>query len=177
MSYWYKGELGFFDFYIIPLAKKLKKCGVFGVASDEYLNYALKNRQEWEDRGQQVLEEMIQSMNPSEAQEKTMDNSKTKNDTLTNTNEVASYSSPSNATIVGVKSPSYQAKIYSPPMISENKVDAPFQEKSFVLAQTVTHHQGPGGSAYSDNLLSDAVVLASLQEQEVFVEEDEDFPN
>eukprot|EP00539_Tryblionella_compressa_P008436 CAMPEP_0178765990 /NCGR_PEP_ID=MMETSP0744-20121128/18796_1 /TAXON_ID=913974 /ORGANISM="Nitzschia punctata, Strain CCMP561" /LENGTH=677 /DNA_ID=CAMNT_0020421623 /DNA_START=22 /DNA_END=2051 /DNA_ORIENTATION=- len=27
---WYKGEIGFFDFYIIPLAKKLKDCGVFG---------------------------------------------------------------------------------------------------------------------------------------------------
>jgi 3'5'-cyclic nucleotide phosphodiesterase len=32
---WYKGELGFFDFYIIPLAKKLKDCRVFGVSSDE----------------------------------------------------------------------------------------------------------------------------------------------
>eukprot|EP00538_Stauroneis_constricta_P012653 CAMPEP_0119570456 /NCGR_PEP_ID=MMETSP1352-20130426/43621_1 /TAXON_ID=265584 /ORGANISM="Stauroneis constricta, Strain CCMP1120" /LENGTH=1121 /DNA_ID=CAMNT_0007620125 /DNA_START=581 /DNA_END=3943 /DNA_ORIENTATION=- len=31
---WYKGELGFFDFYIIPLAKKLKDCGVFGKSSD-----------------------------------------------------------------------------------------------------------------------------------------------
>ncbi|KAL7572297.1 hypothetical protein ACA910_017895 [Epithemia clementina (nom. ined.)] len=59
VSYWYKGELRFFDFYIIPLAKKLKKCGVFGVASDEYFNYALKNRQEWEDRGREVVEEMI----------------------------------------------------------------------------------------------------------------------
>lgn len=38
---WYKGELGFFDFYIIPLAKKLSECGVFGVSSDEYLNYAV----------------------------------------------------------------------------------------------------------------------------------------
>jgi hypothetical protein len=25
---WYKDELGFFDFYIVPLAKKLKECGV-----------------------------------------------------------------------------------------------------------------------------------------------------
>jgi hypothetical protein len=37
------------------LAKKLKDCGVFGVSSDEYLNYALKNRQEWEDRGLEVV--------------------------------------------------------------------------------------------------------------------------
>jgi hypothetical protein len=32
---WYKGEIGFLDFYIIPLANKLKDCGVFGVSSDE----------------------------------------------------------------------------------------------------------------------------------------------
>jgi len=34
---WYKGEIGFFDFYIIPLAKKLESCGVFGKSSDEFL--------------------------------------------------------------------------------------------------------------------------------------------
>jgi hypothetical protein len=28
---WYKGESGVFDFHIIPLARKLKECGVFGV--------------------------------------------------------------------------------------------------------------------------------------------------
>jgi hypothetical protein len=26
---WYKGEIGFFDYYIIPLAKKLKQCGAY----------------------------------------------------------------------------------------------------------------------------------------------------
>lgn len=57
---WYKGEMGFFDFYIIPLAKKLKDCGVFGVSSDEYLNYAEKNRMEWELRGQAVVSEMLE---------------------------------------------------------------------------------------------------------------------
>jgi class 3 adenylate cyclase len=41
---WYNGELGFFDFYIIPLAKKLENCGVFGVSSDECLEYARANR-------------------------------------------------------------------------------------------------------------------------------------
>lgn len=57
---WYEGEIGFFDFYIIPLAKKLKNCGVFGVSSDEYLNYAMKNRQEWENCGQEVVSELIE---------------------------------------------------------------------------------------------------------------------
>lgn len=59
---WYKAEIGFFDFYIIPLAKKLKKCGVFGVASDEYLNYALKNRKEWDERGKEVVAEMVNAI-------------------------------------------------------------------------------------------------------------------
>eukprot|EP00522_Entomoneis_paludosa_P000310 CAMPEP_0172474274 /NCGR_PEP_ID=MMETSP1065-20121228/69275_1 /TAXON_ID=265537 /ORGANISM="Amphiprora paludosa, Strain CCMP125" /LENGTH=1243 /DNA_ID=CAMNT_0013232453 /DNA_START=67 /DNA_END=3798 /DNA_ORIENTATION=- len=61
-EFWYKGELGFFDFYIIPLAKKLKDCGVFGVSSDEYLNYAVKNREEWEQRGQEVVAEMANEL-------------------------------------------------------------------------------------------------------------------
>lgn len=59
---WYKGELGFFDFYIIPLAKKLKDCGVFGVSSDEYLSYAVQNRKEWEARGEGLVKEMSQAV-------------------------------------------------------------------------------------------------------------------
>ena len=47
-----------FLFCSIPLAKKLKNCGVFGVSSNEYLDYALKNRQEWEKKGQKIVAEM-----------------------------------------------------------------------------------------------------------------------
>ena len=57
---WYKGEIGFFDFYVIPLAKKLKNCGVFGVSCDEYLNYAQTNRKEWEAQGMAVVAELKQ---------------------------------------------------------------------------------------------------------------------
>ena len=56
---WYEGELGFFDYYIIPLAKKLQECGVFGVASDEYLNYAKANRAEWEVKGKELVDGYI----------------------------------------------------------------------------------------------------------------------
>ena len=59
-QFWYQGELGFFDYYIIPLASKLQECGVFGVSSDEYLLYAQSNRQEWEQRGQSVVSEMVE---------------------------------------------------------------------------------------------------------------------
>ena len=58
-TFWYQGEIGFFDNYIIPLAKKLKECNVFGVSSDECLNYALNNKREWEHRGQAVIAEML----------------------------------------------------------------------------------------------------------------------
>lgn len=58
---WYEGEKGFFDFYIIPLAKKLSKCGVFGVSSDEFLNYAQANRKEWEVKGQEMVQMYLQT--------------------------------------------------------------------------------------------------------------------
>jgi hypothetical protein len=58
---WYQGELSYFDFYIIPLAKKLEACGSFGVSSDEYLCFALKNRAEWEVCGLEIVAEMTQA--------------------------------------------------------------------------------------------------------------------
>ena len=60
---WYEGELGFFDHYIIPLANKLKECGVFGVTTDEYLTYAQANRKEWEIKGKCLVEEYVNSYN------------------------------------------------------------------------------------------------------------------
>eukprot|EP00980_Cylindrotheca_fusiformis_P030665 scaffold25194_cov117-Cylindrotheca_fusiformis.AAC.1 len=51
---WYKNEIGFFDYYVIPLARKLQSCGVFGVSSHEYLNYALANRAEWVREGESL---------------------------------------------------------------------------------------------------------------------------
>jgi len=59
---WYEGEIGFFDFYIIPLAMKLRSCGVFGVSSDEYLNYAQQNRRQWEAQGRAIVEEVKASI-------------------------------------------------------------------------------------------------------------------
>jgi len=62
-EFWYKSEIGFFDFYVIPLAKKLSDCGVFGVSSHEYLEYANKNRVEWEMRGKDAVATMIEKAN------------------------------------------------------------------------------------------------------------------
>jgi len=60
---WYKGEIGFFDFYVIPLAKKLDNCGVFGVSSHEYLNYATANRDEWIREGEALVQQFLDNYN------------------------------------------------------------------------------------------------------------------
>jgi class 3 adenylate cyclase len=62
---WYKGELWFFDNYVIPLAKKLNECGVFGVSSAEYLNYAVENRDEWERKGEEIVPCMVSNFESS----------------------------------------------------------------------------------------------------------------
>ena len=49
---WYKGEFGFFDFYIIPLAKKLDKCGI---DSTTYVENATNNRKMWEEVGEELV--------------------------------------------------------------------------------------------------------------------------
>lgn len=68
VDFWYKGEIGFFDFYIIPLAKKLRNCGVFGVSSDEYLSYAQANRHEWEIKGQQIVSEYMEKLSSTKSE-------------------------------------------------------------------------------------------------------------
>ena len=68
-SNWYKGELWFFDNYVIPLAKKLETCGVFGVSSDEFLTYATENRKEWFAKGEKIVEEMVARMEPGKDDE------------------------------------------------------------------------------------------------------------
>jgi len=59
---WYKGEIGFFDFYIIPLSKKLRDCGVFGPTSDENLNYATNNRNMWVKEGEAITKSMLKEV-------------------------------------------------------------------------------------------------------------------
>eukprot|EP00980_Cylindrotheca_fusiformis_P018638 scaffold6199_cov132-Cylindrotheca_fusiformis.AAC.3 len=64
---WYKGEIGFFDFYVIPLARKLQSCGVFGVSSHEYLNYAIANREEWIREGEALVQHYLFKFNEQNA--------------------------------------------------------------------------------------------------------------
>ncbi len=56
---WYDVEILFFDNYIIPLAKRLKACALyFGVSGDEYLDFAIKNRNEWKAKGKEAVKQM-----------------------------------------------------------------------------------------------------------------------
>eukprot|EP00980_Cylindrotheca_fusiformis_P019552 scaffold6776_cov124-Cylindrotheca_fusiformis.AAC.7 len=64
---WYKGEIGFFDYYVIPLAKKLQSCGVFGVSSHEYLNYAKANREEWVREGEALVQQYLSTFKEENA--------------------------------------------------------------------------------------------------------------
>jgi hypothetical protein len=66
---WYEAELSFFDDYVIPLAKKLQSCGVFGVASDEYLIYALNNREEWKRKGMTIVADLTMHRSCSNIEE------------------------------------------------------------------------------------------------------------
>jgi 3'5'-cyclic nucleotide phosphodiesterase/Adenylate and Guanylate cyclase catalytic domain len=52
---WFDGELWFFDNYVIPLAKKLKECEIFGVDCDQLLDYATQNRMEWLHKGNNIV--------------------------------------------------------------------------------------------------------------------------
>lgn len=76
---WYKGEIGFFDFYVIPLAKKMNEAGVFGSAGDQYLAYATSNRNMWEASGVQavgvLIEEAIVMETDDEDDDSTMESS------------------------------------------------------------------------------------------------------
>eukprot|EP00934_Nitzschia_sp_Nitz4_P007854 Nitzschia sp. Nitz4//scaffold32_size149145//100800//101282//NITZ4_002891-RA/size149145-processed-gene-0.131-mRNA-1//-1//CDS//3329548105//7844//frame0 len=72
-DFWYRGELGFLDFYIIPLAKKLQDCGVFGVFSGEYLDYAQRNREEWAQKGEAIVAEMVENRNRPRKEDQCME--------------------------------------------------------------------------------------------------------
>ena len=69
-TFWVEGELKFFDNHIIPLATKLKECGVFGASSDECLNYAMNNRREWMSKGQTIVDELVSNYLKRDEEEK-----------------------------------------------------------------------------------------------------------
>jgi len=50
---WYENQVGFYSMYVIPLAEKMKKCGVFGQedVSGEWVKNAIEIRDRWKREG------------------------------------------------------------------------------------------------------------------------------
>ena len=53
---WYSDEIKFFDTVVIPMANRLKDCGMFGMAGDDAIRCAQSNRKEWVVNGGAVVE-------------------------------------------------------------------------------------------------------------------------
>ena len=56
---WYENQIGFFSHYIIPLAQKMAKCGVFGSAGCVFEYFAKENRKRWTEEGEEISETII----------------------------------------------------------------------------------------------------------------------
>ena len=65
----YVRELTHFDTKVIPLSKKIRDCGVFGVSFHEMLDYAKSNRLDWESRGEQMVKDWIELYNSDDEDE------------------------------------------------------------------------------------------------------------
>jgi hypothetical protein len=59
---WYQNQINFFDFYILPLAKRMDACGVLGHKSSVFLYFAMENKRRWIDEGHQITDEMVQTV-------------------------------------------------------------------------------------------------------------------
>ena len=58
---WYENQIGFFNHYILPLAGKMKSCGVLGTTGDIFQLFAAENLKRWKEEGRAISEEIIKS--------------------------------------------------------------------------------------------------------------------
>jgi hypothetical protein len=61
---WYESQIGFFDGYVIPLAKRLDACGAFGTGGDgggggHFVPLAVRNKELWILRGRECTRIMV----------------------------------------------------------------------------------------------------------------------
>ena len=55
---WYESQIGFFDFYVIPLAKRLDACGVFS-NEQTFAQLAARNKEQWIEMGRECASTMV----------------------------------------------------------------------------------------------------------------------
>lgn len=58
---WYQGEIGFFKFYILPLADRVKHSSAFGALGTELYHCAESNMLEWQMKGIRIVDELGQA--------------------------------------------------------------------------------------------------------------------
>jgi hypothetical protein len=56
---WYQNQINFFVNYIIPLAERVDKCGIFGSKGTKFMYFATKNKRKWTCEGQRISADMI----------------------------------------------------------------------------------------------------------------------
>jgi len=55
---WYDSQIGFFSFYIIPLAERLDACGAFS-GDDKFAPLAVQNMEQWKEFGREITLLMV----------------------------------------------------------------------------------------------------------------------
>ena len=55
---WYESQIGFFDFYVIPLAERLDACGVFS-GEQQFAQLAARNKEQWIEIGRDCTSAMV----------------------------------------------------------------------------------------------------------------------
>jgi len=56
---WYLDQIAFLDSYIIPLARRIKNCGVLGSFGSVLLSNAMENKRRWTDEGKIYLKQFF----------------------------------------------------------------------------------------------------------------------
>eukprot|EP00586_Coscinodiscus_wailesii_P017826 CAMPEP_0172510286 /NCGR_PEP_ID=MMETSP1066-20121228/227647_1 /TAXON_ID=671091 /ORGANISM="Coscinodiscus wailesii, Strain CCMP2513" /LENGTH=580 /DNA_ID=CAMNT_0013289185 /DNA_START=30 /DNA_END=1772 /DNA_ORIENTATION=+ len=70
---WFAGQIGFFDAYVLPLSRRLARCGNFGdEGNDLFLRNASENRRRWLVEGQEITQNLIEKANNTSKQETTV---------------------------------------------------------------------------------------------------------
>ena len=62
---WFESEIGFFKFYVIPLAERVKQSRACGHLGEELYQYACNNVQEWEKKQKEIIRD-IQAVIPQD---------------------------------------------------------------------------------------------------------------
>jgi len=55
---WFQGQIDFFDGYVLPLARRLEQCKVFGVLGSLFYENAMSNRSQWLEEGRAICRDI-----------------------------------------------------------------------------------------------------------------------